>query len=184
MLTAPWPQVVPSGLPAFPGAGWEPDSPPPPEVVSRAQQLLNPLWSGGAGTFKTENVANRWITFRATQMGDKKGVVAFRESSHAPFLATQNDDAGPSVAPTSAPVVRASTKPASTALPLLQLTHPNMSGPDVKVVQQKLGVVPADGFYGPATVAAVKKFQGQNGLSPDGKVGNNTWTKLLGRSAA
>ena len=34
------------------------------------------------------------------------------------------------------------------------------------------------GTYGSLTVAAVKKFQENNGLYPDGKVGKNTWNKL------
>ena len=34
------------------------------------------------------------------------------------------------------------------------------------------------GTYGSLTVAAVKEFQENNGLYPDGKVGKNTWNKL------
>jgi len=74
----PWPQVVPAGLPPFPGPGWTPDEPPGPGVVSRAWALLSQLWSAGAGTFKTEQTSGRWITYRATPMGAKKGVVAYR----------------------------------------------------------------------------------------------------------
>ena len=82
----PWPQVMPSGLPPFPGAGWEPDQPPPSAVVVRANELLSPLWSGGAGTWKVEKTAGRWIVYRAVPMGTKHGVVAYRESAHAAFL--------------------------------------------------------------------------------------------------
>lgn len=74
----PWPQVVPQGLPPFPGSGWEPDEPPPRAVVARAGQLLSQLWKRGAGTFKIEQTDRRWIAYRATQMGSKKGVVAYR----------------------------------------------------------------------------------------------------------
>lgn len=77
----PWPQVVPAGLPPFPGPGWVPDEPPGPGVVSRAWALLSQLWAGGAGTFKTEQTSGRWITYRATPMGQKKGVVAYRLSN-------------------------------------------------------------------------------------------------------
>jgi hypothetical protein len=69
---------VPSGLPAFP-AGWTPDQPPPPAVVSRAFALLPALWAKGAGATKTEQTAGRWITYQAQAMaGGKKGVVAFK----------------------------------------------------------------------------------------------------------
>lgn len=73
----PWPQVVPAGLPPFPG-GWEPDEPPPQSVQNRASQLLAPLWKRGPGSKKTEKTAGRWITYQAQQMGKKRGVVAFR----------------------------------------------------------------------------------------------------------
>jgi hypothetical protein len=74
----PWPAALPAGLPAFPG-GWEADNPPPPDVVTRAWQLLPILWQQGAGARKTEFIGGRWITFvAATHAGNKKGVTAFR----------------------------------------------------------------------------------------------------------
>jgi hypothetical protein len=76
---APWPQSVPAGLPPFPGAQWEPDEPPPKDVQARAGQLLQALWAHGAGTFKIERTGARWIAYRATAMGPKKGVVAYRQ---------------------------------------------------------------------------------------------------------
>lgn len=42
-----------------------------------------------------------------------------------------------------------------------------------------LGVWGVDGDFGVATRAAVRNFQTRNGLSPDGIVGEATWTKLL-----
>lgn len=47
-------------------------------------------------------------------------------------------------------------------------------GEDVKAVQEVLGL-PADGIFGPATEAAVKKWQAAHGLSADGLVGKGTW---------
>lgn len=76
----PWPQVVPKGLPAWP-AGWQPDNPPTPGVVTRAWQLLSPLWKRGAGARQVEQTDGKWITYVATpDMGGpgKRGVMAYR----------------------------------------------------------------------------------------------------------
>ena len=51
-------------------------------------------------------------------------------------------------------------------------------GDDVKKLQSKLGLVD-DGDFGPATEAAVIKYQKENGLTPDGLVGRGTWSKLF-----
>lgn len=73
----------------------------------------------------------------------------------------------------------------------LKLTKPQMNGSDVRKAQELLsknyfypekgaknnGV---DGYYGPKTKDAVKRYQSMNGLVVDGKVGPNTWSKLLG----
>ena len=48
-----------------------------------------------------------------------------------------------------------------------------------KLVQSAVGVE-ADGLCGPKTVAAIKKYQLDNGLVADGEVGLNTWKKILG----
>lgn len=45
------------------------------------------------------------------------------------------------------------------------------------------GVTGADGSFGQATENAVIKFQKNNGLTPDGKVGTNTWSKLNSANA-
>jgi hypothetical protein len=76
---APWPAVVPDGLPPFPGAGWEYDEPPPAAVQQRAAQLVAPLWRQGKGANRQELTAGRWITYRAELVrSGKKGVVAYR----------------------------------------------------------------------------------------------------------
>jgi putative chitinase len=57
-------------------------------------------------------------------------------------------------------------------------------GPEVKKIQEKLGVDPT-GNFGPKTEAAVKAWQKANGLKDDGIVGPNTLTKMgIGVSAA
>lgn len=57
------------------------------------------------------------------------------------------------------------------------------TGPAVKAAQlmlAKQASVAVDGDFGPATESAVRTFQSEHGLSADGIVGSNTWTKLLG----
>lgn len=51
------------------------------------------------------------------------------------------------------------------------------TGPEVKNIQEKLGVDPT-GNFGPKTEAAVKAWQKANGLKDDGIVGPNTLTKM------
>jgi hypothetical protein len=56
-------------------------------------------------------------------------------------------------------------------------------GSRVKWVQRRLRAkgflsVKVTGFYGQATVSAIKRFQRKKGLSPDGVVGPTTWRKL------
>jgi N-acetyl-anhydromuramyl-L-alanine amidase AmpD len=48
----------------------------------------------------------------------------------------------------------------------------------VKEVQARLGVKPADGIFGSHTEAAIREFQRQNDLVPDGIVGPKTWAVL------
>jgi L,D-transpeptidase ErfK/SrfK len=57
------------------------------------------------------------------------------------------------------------------------------SGDDVAQVQQQLTTLglyagPIDGVYGPATVEAVRRFQREQGLTPDGIVGPVTYDAL------
>ena len=62
----------------------------------------------------------------------------------------------------------------------------NSKGTQVKVLQWLLnhttdftcGTI--DGHFGTKTLSAVRQFQKANGLTVDGVVGKNTWTKLLG----
>lgn len=54
------------------------------------------------------------------------------------------------------------------------------AGSSVKELQEALGIF-ADGRFGPQTEKAVKKYQSENGLVPDGIVGEKTFTKLMGK---
>ncbi|WP_413166770.1 peptidoglycan-binding domain-containing protein [Capilliphycus salinus ALCB114379] len=67
------------------------------------------------------------------------------------------------------------------SLPLLRR---GSKGGDVKYVQAELNNhfganLAVDGAFGPATEAAVKKYQSKMGLVPDGIVGRLTWNALL-----
>lgn len=183
--TPQWPQVTPTGLPPFPGPGWTPDNPPPAAVSSRAAALLPQLWASGAGTFKVEKTAGRWIAFRATNMGNGvRGVVAYRLVSPeaAPSAATTANvppTPRPTVTPGPTLLATTSTPSASTSLPTLRR---GARGNDVIVLQKRLGIT-ADGIFGPGTEAAVRSYQRSKGLAVDGVVGPKTWGALFGGGA-
>jgi len=74
------------------------------------------------------------------------------------------------------------TNPTVTA-PTQQLTPGSTNTAQVKLLQKALIALsflqgPADGSFGPATTAAVKQFQSNNGLTPDGIVGKKTLAAL------
>jgi len=65
--------------------------------------------------------------------------------------------------------------------------NPGDSGSEIAAIQEKLlmegyDIGIPDGVYGPSTVAAVKKYQASVGLTPDGVIGNYTYSKLMGES--
>lgn len=69
----------------------------------------------------------------------------------------------------------------------LPVLEKGSKGSSVKALQAMLigygydcGKSGADGDFGSATDAAVRKYQSRNGLTPDGCVGIKTWKKLLG----
>jgi cell wall-associated NlpC family hydrolase len=91
-------------------------------------------------------------------------------------------------APSSSPTPKPTTptpKPTSTppAYPgsILQF---GVTSASVTLLQQKLGVTPATGYFGSVTEAAVKSFQGAHGLVVDGQVGPQTWAAIFGGAPA
>ena len=70
----------------------------------------------------------------------------------------------------------------------VRMLRRGMKGADVKTLQAALitygfscGAAGADGDFGNATAAALRKFQTKYGLGVDGIAGNETWSKLLGK---
>jgi peptidoglycan hydrolase-like protein with peptidoglycan-binding domain len=53
-------------------------------------------------------------------------------------------------------------------------------GPEVSLLREKLGLTP-DSHFDAQTEAAVREFQRQHGLVPDGIVGPQTWSVLQPR---
>ena len=101
-----------------------------------------------------------------------------------PRWALATDEEGPE-APALDPEPAAVTKHGSCVARLPMLAQGDR-GPAVAALQAALqarkyaiGAAGVDGDFGPATEAAVKNYQIQNGLESDGEVGSQTWAKLL-----
>lgn len=63
---------------------------------------------------------------------------------------------------------------------LNQVLRKGSRGPLVAEVQEKLGIAPADGIFGPGTERAIKSWQSSKGLVADGILGPKTLGKLFG----
>lgn len=155
--TPPWPQVTPSGLPPFPGSGWEYDEPPPAAVQQRASQLRAQLWAGGSGTFKTEQTAGRWVTYRAEIVrSGKQGVVAYRvrgkqlPAGKPPLTASRAPAPAPAAtSPRPAPALPSGVTSKSPGLPQAQPTSSAQSvipasPSQLPVLRYGMGLKPAD----------------------------------------
>ena len=91
-------------------------------------------------------------------------------STSAPAADPAPEPAEQPVTPAPSPQQAAQKKP-----PLA----PGSRGPAVVFVQEKLGIAPATGYYGPLTRTAVSTLQDINDLKASGKVGPATWKVLL-----
>lgn len=166
----PWPQALPTSLPPFP-AGWVRADPPAKSMITRAYQLLQPLWLQGEGAKSTERdqVMQVWVTYVAEKTSDgRKGIVAYLIDKHP-----MNKPPVPGVRASQAthdgrPVVRQGSGMGQLA----------SQKPYVLDVQTRLHVVPADGMFGADTRNHVVQFQKDHGLPADGIVGPATWAQL------
>lgn len=84
----------------------------------------------------------------------------------------------PKPAPKPKPVVPAGLPAHKLGSRTLELKTPNMKGTDVALLQRWIGV-PADGIFGPATKAAVIRYQGIRGLTKDGMAGPKTLAPIV-----
>ena len=94
----------------------------------------------------------------------------------------------PTPVPTATPVPTPTPEPTPTPTPVPTPTplmlHVNSHGDEVQEMQARLielGYLTgkADGYFGPKTETAVKRFQENNGLNPDGYAGPLTLDKLF-----
>ena len=90
-----------------------------------------------------------------------------------PIAAGSTTTKTPVTAPTTSPTATAPAYPGV----ILQFGTTSSS---VGLIQQKLGVTPATGYFGAVTEAAVKAFQKAHGLTVDGQVGPLTWAMIFG----
>lgn len=201
---APWPQALPPDLPRFPGNGWEYDEPPPPAVQERARQLVSQLWARGQGTFKTEQTAGRWITYRAEKVrSGKNGVTAWRLKGSSTTAAPKPPPRAPA-APEPPPLLK---RPPPTGVPESRSPGlpqaPGMSVPiDIPVAVQPPPFSPAGPYsveVGPASASSplalpllkrgagikpkppdenVRLLQQKLGIAADGQFGAGTETAV------
>lgn len=170
MTPEPWPQALPTSLPPFP-AGWVRADPPGKSMVTRAYQLLQPLWLQGEGAKSTERdqVMQLWVTYVAEKTSDgRRGIVAYIIDKHPMNKPSIPGTRASNATKDGRPVLRQGSGMGALAA----------QQPYVIDVQTRLHVVPADGKFGSDTRTNVVRFQSQHGLPADGIVGPATWAQL------
>lgn len=207
--TLPWPSgPVPATLPPFPGAGWEPDTPVTPDIVTRAKYWNALLWDYSTKTqrkpFVQENFGGEWVTFAAAWHPGDKGPKTYMATeawrvkrapgtSPAAYAPPAN---APAQAPAYVPAAAPGAAPPAQAPPMQQRAplaavqpYPGpgawkSNAPYVKRYQAALAALGyyhgnIDGDAGPLTQGAVKAFQTHAGVSPiDGQAGGATAAAL------
>ncbi len=161
-----WTGNAPAGLPPFP-SGWRPAATPP-SVVSRAWALMGTL---PVGETKYEKSGDGWLAFHASTEHGKKFVTAWEPKGAVV-------PAAPVGVPVISPMVMQHPAAAPAAV-VPHAAHPIIQkgdkGPAVQLWQQRAGIQPADGDFGPHTKSETIAWQRARGLQPDGVVGPLTW---------
>lgn len=57
------------------------------------------------------------------------------------------------------------------------------AGTDVRFIQERIGVSPADGYFGPQSAAKLREYQKKRSLSPTGMADAATWNVIFGKVA-
>lgn len=140
--------------------------------------MIKPIYALGAAVAAAGLAAYAWITGKPSA-----GPQLPAGSSPTPPSSADAPSAGPGTGEVNVPPVVlpgvtitpgpdfGSTVPAASN-PTIQS---GSTGPTVTAWQNAIGVVPADGIFGPQTLAATKAWQSAHGLNPDGIVGPLTW---------
>ena len=138
-------------------------------LLTKRGALQSALWFWSSR--KLNDVADTGDVTRLTKIINGGDIgLADRQARYARALSALT---GAAPAPAPAPAT-------STAQPTASTLRRGSAGPEVKRLQEALGVSPADGQYGFWTVAAVKAWQEKNGLTADGIAGPKTLAKLFG----
>jgi N-acetylmuramoyl-L-alanine amidase CwlA len=120
---------------------------------------------------------------RKTWADVKSQIGAYGDLQNAIDLAKKNvgyevyDSTGKQVYPVASAVVITPVQKPKPAYPNV-LIKEGSKGEYVKMVQRVVGATP-DGDFGSITKSKVKTWQSKHGLSPDGIVGKNTWSKMF-----
>lgn len=69
------------------------------------------------------------------------------------------------------PIAQALAEKVAAATAINRTLKIGMRGDDVRIMQESLGIMPADGIFGPKTRASVMLFQSSHNLNPDGVFG-------------
>ena len=139
--------------------------------------------SGGSsqGSTTTATLVTIPSATTATTAPAAPGQVASGESTTTASLAPGQTSTNSATGSTTTAPGRNVTKPSDNV-------HLGDTGSGVKQIQTALVAhgfkVATDGAFGPQTVAAVKAFQKQAGITQDGIVGPVTWAKLQAAPAA
>lgn len=170
------------------------------EAFTLAQQLCAYLCD--LYGIKNENIVGHYEAHAAgygSNHSDPKPWQKKHKGSMAQYRADVNTLTGGTESPTTAPEAKPKEEPAQKpATPEkaenkaesvvydMKTLRINSTGTQVMVLQWLLNHTTdytsgkVDGYFGTKTLAAVRQFQQAKGLTVDGIVGKNTWSKLLG----